>query len=464
MGALISFLAVISVRAIISFLAVIGVGVIIPILTLISVGVIIPILALISLGAIIFKSRTLSDGPDGELRRLEVTRTNDWDIVGNRAAFRHELESIESVLYDTVAPTSPAAAIWRDKAAALRLQLEELEAMEARQASQRMQHSMYRAMLSDIPILAQEAPARAGQRSEAVSGGTAVTGYADAHVSLDGSTQLEEYINQLKIAEQPKTECYVCMEEVPCSQAVTLDNCGHFWCHECLRRCFDLAIKNEGGYPVRCCEQLPNIPMDNTAIASVLGDKMIIDLQAKITEYETENRTYCHEQSCSTFIPPARILERMAPCPACQQQTCAECKAQYHDSPDCSAVHDEAFEEWRTENQAATCPGCKRVILISQGCNHKRYFRPLTLLAQAPYTDYLCLPGARAGPSSATSAALPGNSAHVRDGTKNASWTAQHKWLIVKGMAERTRCRFKRLSRLCETRLTADITIGREVT
>ncbi|KAK4935287.1 hypothetical protein LTR10_023631 [Elasticomyces elasticus] len=196
-------------RAVISFLAVISVGAIIPILALISLGTIIPILALISMGAIISNSRTLSDGPDGELRRRGVTRTNDWDIVGNRAAFRHELESIESVLYNTVVPTNSAAAILRDKAAALRLQLEELEAMEARQASQRMQHSMYRAMLSDIPILAQGAPARAGQRSEAVSGGTAVPGYADAHVSLDGSTQLEEYINHLKIAEQPKTECYL---------------------------------------------------------------------------------------------------------------------------------------------------------------------------------------------------------------------------------------------------------------
>ncbi|KAI1613786.1 hypothetical protein EDD36DRAFT_207470 [Exophiala viscosa] len=115
---------------------------------------------------------------------------------------------------------------------------------------------------------------------------------------------------------------------------------------------------------------------------SVLGVKMITDLQAKITEYETVNRTYCHEQSCSTFIPPDQISERMAPCPACEEQTCATCKAQYHASPDCSAVHDEAFDEWRTENHAATCPGCKRVILLSQGCNHMRYFQPQSPMAR----------------------------------------------------------------------------------
>ena len=301
--------------------------------------------------------------------------TGEWDTVAARNAFSQELESINAAIRVAVVPAN--AAMLENKALVLRLQLEELDGLETRQASQRMQHSMYRAMLSDVPILHREAPAGAGQRDQAASGVVAVSGHADAQVNLDGTTQLEDYINQLKLAEQPAKQCYACMDEKQGSRGITLETCDHFWCHECLRRRFDLATRNEGNYPVRCCEDLPNIPMDNPEIASVLGPKMVVDLKAKVSEYETVNRTYCYQQSCSTFIPADQITERMAPCPMCEKQTCAECKAQYHDSPDCTAVHDEAFDAWRTENRAATCPGCSRVIIISHGCNHMRYVASL---------------------------------------------------------------------------------------
>ncbi|KAI1622659.1 hypothetical protein EDD37DRAFT_483116 [Exophiala viscosa] len=292
----------------------------------------------------------------------------EWDTAAARDAFRQELESINVAIRLAVVPAT--AAILENQALVLRLQLEELDVLESRQASQRMQHSMYRAMLADLPLLAPNDSASRGCRRQAASSDTAIPSHPAVTVNPDGSTQLEEYIDQLKIAEEPPKQCYACMEETPINQGVILENCSHFWCHECLRRCFDLAIKNEGGHPVRCCEQLPKIPMDNPAIASVLGSKMITDLKAKIVEYETPNRTYCHERSCSTFIPPDQVLERMAACPICQNKTCAECKTQYHESPDCTAVHDEAFDEWRTKNQAATCPGCHRVVVISYGCNH----------------------------------------------------------------------------------------------
>lgn len=294
-----------------------------------------------------------------------------WDVAGIRAAYEQELESICTAI--RIAKARTIAAAVSDRAAALRLQLDELDELDARQASQRMQHSIYRAMLSDVPILDQQAPSSAGQRGQAVSGKIPRHGYENVRVNSNGSTQLKEYIDHLRSAEEPPKQCYACMEAKQCLQGVTLDGCDHFWCHKCLRRRFNLATKNEGSYPVRCCMQLPNIPMDNPAVAAVLGNKLIIDLKAKIIEYETLDRTYCYKQTCSTFIPPDQILERMAPCPACNRKTCAECKARYHKSPNCTTVNDEAFDEWRTETRAATCPGCNHVIVISYGCNHMRY-------------------------------------------------------------------------------------------
>ncbi|KAK7890139.1 hypothetical protein LTR67_008605 [Exophiala xenobiotica] len=305
---------------------------------------------------------------DYQLRNME---TDDWDAETARVAFTQQLQDIQNALRN-IPESSEYAATLRNEAAAINLQMQEVEALEARQSSQRMQHSMYRAMLSDLPHLSNSGNPQGStlvrRQGQGRAGETAA--YEDCRVNPDGSTPLEDYIERLRRDEQPRRECYICTDQVLESESVVFGECPHSWCHGCLRRAFDLAIKNNGGYPVRCCIQLQSIPLDNPDVALALGDKMISDMNAKIVEYTTQDRTYCYQQTCSTFITPDTISDRIATCPTCQQRTCASCKGKYHDKPDCSTVNDEAFEHWRDENGTATCPGCHHAVEITYGCNH----------------------------------------------------------------------------------------------
>ncbi|EXJ78029.1 hypothetical protein A1O3_09189 [Capronia epimyces CBS 606.96] len=282
--------------------------------------------------------------------------------------------------------TTAEASLLRDRAAALRVQLEELDNLVLCQTDRRIQQSTYQAMLSDFPevdcLLDQETScASRDGRSDGglVSGNMALRtsgkdGFYDDHrVDPHGNTQLNEYVEKMIIDEtQPARECYVCIENLPHSATMKVGNCPHVWCRQCLVRRFEMALKNEDHYPVRCCGELTSISVEEPQVAAVLGEKMKTDLAAKIVEYGSRDRTYCYVPTCSTFIDPSTIMGTEATCPSCQESTCTTCKAQNHGSTECTPSHDEAFDQWREESEAATCPACHRVIIISHGCNHMR--------------------------------------------------------------------------------------------
>ena len=54
----------------------------------------------------------------------------------------------------------------------------------------------------------------------------------------------------------------------------------------------------------------------------------------KAVEWTDNDRTCCHEPSCSTYVPHISITDRRAPCLTCHRQTCAECRP-YHAQPPC---------------------------------------------------------------------------------------------------------------------------------
>lgn len=166
------------------------------------------------------------------------------------------------------------------------------------------------------------------------------------------------------------------------SQSIEVGNCTHRWCRACLTEAFENARQNEDHYPVGCCKDLPAISIDKAVVGKVLGDKFVEDFQQKIIEYSTNDRTYCHRPSCSTFIAPDTIQGRLAVCLSCQIQTCSTCKLAFHVQDQCQAAQDLAFNEWRASNEASTCPRCSRTILISFGCNHMVYvYKPLIWLS-----------------------------------------------------------------------------------
>lgn len=279
------------------------------------------------------------------------------------------------------------AFLLNDRAVALRYQLEEFQNELLRQSDRRMQQSIYRAMLDDASVVetllngsangetvthrGREGPSsdNAARRVDGKDGY-----YEDPRIDPSGSTQFDEYVNLLKLDEsRPPQTCQACLEEVLYSQSVEVGTCTHTWCRTCLTQAFELAQQNENHYPVRCCKDLANISVDGLAISRLLGDNFVANFKKKIIEYSTDDRTYCHAPTCSAFIDPTTIKDRLAVCPSCLTSTCSACKAAFHAQDQCQIAQDAAFEEWRTEHGAKICPRCGHTILISVGCNHMTY-------------------------------------------------------------------------------------------
>lgn len=164
--------------------------------------------------------------------------------------------------------------------------------------------------------------------------------------------------------------------------------CGHQYCEECLATLFELAMTDESMFPPRCCRQ--EITLDRAR--SSLTSAKIDEFQSKSVELSTLDRTYCHDATCATFIPPENIDGEKATCMKCNLVTCSVCKSSAHEG-DCP--QDPAFEMFMTTAREAgfqACFNCKRMVELNIGCNHITYvlraFKYLVLLTD--FCSCLC--------------------------------------------------------------------------
>ncbi|KAK1838844.1 ibr domain-containing protein [Colletotrichum chrysophilum] len=113
------------------------------------------------------------------------------------------------------------------------------------------------------------------------------------------------------------------------------------------------------------------IPVDNHR--PVLGSKLVGQFRAKEVEFSTPNRTYCHQPTCSTFVPVEFIKNDIATCPRCVYKTCAICKGADHQGKDCSQDTATQFLlQVAAENGWQRCFSCRRVVELEHGCNHMK--------------------------------------------------------------------------------------------
>ena len=149
--------------------------------------------------------------------------------------------------------------------------------------------------------------------------------------------------------------------ELPCEPE------RHIYCRGCMVHLFESATKDESLFPPRCCRQ----PIPLESIQSLLTPEATLAFLDKSVEFNTNDRTYCSNPSCSTFIPQPDIEDGVAVCPECETETCALCKSESHPEEDCpqdgetkSIVDMADSEGWRR------CTSCRRMIELSIGCFH----------------------------------------------------------------------------------------------
>jgi hypothetical protein len=144
--------------------------------------------------------------------------------------------------------------------------------------------------------------------------------------------------------------------------------CQHSYCTDCLERFFRLSLEDEMVYPPRCCRQV--MPWSDVKV--VVSHELASDFEGKKKELETQDRTYCSDPACSTFIGSDHVSPdtSTATCPACEKLTCTSCKSASH-AGDCSSdpvvqaiLALAEKEEWKR------CQECGRMIELTEGCIH----------------------------------------------------------------------------------------------
>lgn len=127
-----------------------------------------------------------------------------------------------------------------------------------------------------------------------------------------------------------RRECTACRESVAVLD-LTAAPCGHDYCKDCIRHLFTSAIGDDELFPPRCCRQA--IPI--SSVGSILSrDEQQIFME-KLVEFNTLDKPYCSQPSCSTFIPSNNIANVVARCPKCGTRTCTVCKSKAHAGRDC---------------------------------------------------------------------------------------------------------------------------------
>ncbi|KAI1352820.1 hypothetical protein F5Y01DRAFT_324069 [Xylaria sp. FL0043] len=180
---------------------------------------------------------------------------------------------------------------------------------------------------------------------------------------------------------QKKSPCRPC---IACSDIKNVADlarapCKHDYCGECLENLFRSAMIDESLFPPRCCHQ--DIPVDKNRL--FLGDDLVEQFTQKSIELTTPNRTYCHQPTCSAFIPPKMIKDGIAQCPECKARTCETCKGATH-AGDCpSDIGLQQVLELARQEKWQRCPKCFTMVELDTGCFH------MTCKCKAQFC-YLC--------------------------------------------------------------------------
>jgi hypothetical protein len=183
--------------------------------------------------------------------------------------------------------------------------------------------------------------------------------------------------------------CTACTDQHPVTNLIRSPSCGHEYCRDCLTSLFTASFTDETLFPPKCCQQ----PIPVEECRRFLTPGLIAQFNAKKIEFDTPNRTYCHRQACSAFVPSQFIFGHVARCSrvGCSARTCTVCKGAAHTSSDCPqdpATQDllllAAAEGWQR------CRSCRRFVELDTGCNHISESQPtyMVIVSRNMLTPY----------------------------------------------------------------------------
>ncbi|KPM39413.1 hypothetical protein AK830_g7173 [Neonectria ditissima] len=168
-------------------------------------------------------------------------------------------------------------------------------------------------------------------------------------------------------AARDRGDCLICGEAAHLAVP-----CGCPYCLQCLRSAIRAGLRSENDFPPHCCRPFLE---DTVRLARRPGLVHLFRMLAAEVAVPPQDRLYCHDGSCATFIPPGS----RGVCPGCERRTCEECGRRGHeglercgDGAENGNDGEEAEDVWASmdRNRVVNCPGCGRMVSLRDGCNH----------------------------------------------------------------------------------------------
>ena len=198
-------------------------------------------------------------------------------------------------------------------------------------------------------------------------------------------------------------DCLTCgADDVPSTSSAKLA-CGHRMCHDCLKRIFEMSVKDPVHMPPRCCGT-EHIPLKH--VDKLFDTKFKLSWNRKYQEYHTKNRIYCPTLKCGEWIKPSHIHtslgRKFAQCPRCRTKVCTLCNNKMHKSTECPKDPEIAkLVEQAKDLGWQRCYSCSAFVEKKEGCNHMtcRCLAEFCILCglkwktcECPWFDYSTLP------------------------------------------------------------------------
>ena len=170
---------------------------------------------------------------------------------------------------------------------------------------------------------------------------------------------------------EKKVTCLTCGSEVRVSNTAKL-MCSHRMCHSCLKRIFNMSVKDPAHMPPKCCTS-EHIPLKH--VDKLFDDAFKKNWNRKYQEYNTRNRIYCPLRGCGEWIKPSHITldhgRKVGKCKRCGTKVCCICNNRMHTSRDCPKDPEtRRFVEVAKEKGWQRCFNCSAMVELKEGCNH----------------------------------------------------------------------------------------------
>ncbi|EDS37596.1 ubiquitin conjugating enzyme 7 interacting protein [Culex quinquefasciatus] len=202
--------------------------------------------------------------------------------------------------------------------------------------------------------------------------------------------ELLELSDAILVRNAVTSKCLICDEDIPANEGVTLRDCFHFFCEDCLVGTIKGAL--DENVEVRC----PMILEDSQRCTTVVQEREIRSL-LKPEDYEKyEQRclevaeggfassVHCLTPNCKGWV----VLDgnnnvQSFTCEVCTSENCLSCKA-IHPEKSCDEhkaevkksndeqLTEATIKESLEKREAMLCPSCKRVITKNGGCDFIR--------------------------------------------------------------------------------------------